>query len=235
VRGKSENQKEVISLEEVYKIYDMGGGNTVKALQGLDMKVYEGEHVSILGPSGSGKSTLLHMIGLLDVPTSGRICIDKQCTEMLSEDERARVRGKKIGFVFQAFNLINSLTALENVMLPMMIYDTPAHLREEKAMKLLEELEMGNRANHKPNELSGGQRQRVAIARALANDPSIILADEPTGNLDTKTGEEVVQIFEQLHEQGKTLVIVTHDEEIAHYADRIVRIRDGKIVGETKK
>lgn len=232
-RPKSKSHESILlEISDVSKIYDMGGGNTVKALSGISMRVHKGEHISILGPSGSGKSTLLHMIGLLDVPTSGRICLDGHCVEELSEDERAYIRGKKIGFVFQTFNLVNSLTALENVMLPMMIYDVPAAEREERAMRLLEQLGMEERAGHKPNELSGGQRQRVAIARALANDPPIILADEPTGNLDSKTGQEVVDIFDALHKKGKTLLIVTHDEEIAHCADRVIKIKDGQIISD---
>lgn len=227
-----EKEKIVIELKNVHKIYDMGEGNIVKALQELSMHVHNGEHISILGPSGSGKSTLLHMIGLLDVPTSGMICLDGHCVDELSEDERAYVRGKKIGFVFQTFNLVNSLTALENVMLPMMIYNVPKDEREDRAIVLLEQLGMEDRIGHKPSELSGGQRQRVAIARALANDPPIILADEPTGNLDSKTGQEVIEIFDDLHKRGKTLLIVTHNVGIAERADKILHMKDGMIIKE---
>ncbi|MCX8205724.1 MAG: ABC transporter ATP-binding protein [Candidatus Micrarchaeota archaeon] len=220
----------ILDLEGVSKEYIMGRDLVVSALCDVDLQVKRGEYISVLGPSGSGKSTLLHVMGLLDLPSSGRVCIDGHCAWKMTEDERAYIRGKKIGFVFQVFNLVPSLTALENVALPMMIYNVPRDVREERARGLLEQLGMGNRLNHKPNELSGGQRQRVAIARALANDPPIILADEPTGNLDSKTGEEVVGIFNELHEKGRTLIVVTHDEEIARHADRIVRIRDGMIV-----
>ncbi len=229
-----ENTKKMIELKNVCKTYIMGEGVTVNALQGLSMHVNEGEHISILGPSGSGKSTLLHMMGLLDKPTSGKICLDGHCTEEMSDDERAYIRGKKIGFVFQTFNLIPSLTALENVMLPMMIYNAPREEREERAMELLTQLGMENRAGHKPSQLSGGQRQRVAIARALANDPPIILADEPTGNLDSKTSTEVVEIFDDLHRRGKTLIVVTHDEGIAGCADRVIKIKDGRVLEEER-
>ncbi|MGB9635471.1 MAG: ABC transporter ATP-binding protein, partial [Candidatus Micrarchaeia archaeon] len=188
--------------------------------------------ISILGPSGSGKSTLLHILGLLDTPTKGKVFVEEKEVSRISDDERAYIRGKKIGFVFQMYNLVPSLTAIENVMLPMMIYDVPKDIREMRAYQLLEQLGMENRAHHKPNELSGGQRQRVAIARALANDPAVILADEPTGNLDSKSGDEVVEIFNELNKKGKSLIIVTHDNDVASNAKRIIRIRDGRIVSK---
>ncbi|MEM0437975.1 MAG: ABC transporter ATP-binding protein [Candidatus Micrarchaeia archaeon] len=228
--GRQKRENIILSLEGVSKEYVMGKDIVVSALCDVDLQVRRGEYVSVLGPSGSGKSTLLHIMGLLDLPTSGRVCIDGHCSWEMTEDERAYIRGKKIGFVFQVFNLVPSLTALENVALPMMIYNVPKEEREARATELLAQLGMGNRLDHKPNELSGGQRQRVAIARALANDPPIILADEPTGNLDSKTGEEVIGIFNELHRKGRTLIVVTHDEEIADHADRTIHIRDGMIV-----
>jgi putative ABC transport system ATP-binding protein len=221
----------VLKLQDVSKKYVMGE-STVYALREVNLDIHASEYTSILGPSGSGKSTMLHMLGLLDTPTTGKVFVDGIEVSRMSEDERAYIRGKKIGFVFQSYNLVNSLTAIENVMLPMIIYDVPKDVREERAYKLLEQLGMETRANHKPSELSGGQRQRVAIARALANDPSVILADEPTGNLDSKTGSEVVEIFNELNKKGKTLIVVTHDEDIAHNAKRIIRIKDGRIVSK---
>jgi len=201
----------------------------VVALKNVNLRINKGEYIAVLGPSGSGKSTLLHMMGILDVPTSGKIYIEGREVSQLSEDERARIRGKKIGFVFQLFNLIPSLTALENAALPMMVYGVEKEERERRARELLEKLGLGERLNHKPSELSGGQRQRVAIARALANNPEVILADEPTGNLESKSGHEVVEIFTKLNKEGKTVVVVTHDEDIAKHARRIIRIKDGEV------
>lgn len=218
----------VIELENVSKIYPMGHTRVV-ALKNVSLKIYKGDYVAVLGRSGSGKSTLLHMMGILDVPTSGKIYIDGNEVSQLGEDERARIRGKKIGFVFQLFNLIPSLTALENVAIPMMIYGVGKAEREKRAKELLEKLDLGERLFHKPAELSGGQRQRVAIARALANQPEVILADEPTGNLDSKSGYEVVETFTKLNKEGKTVVVVTHDEDIAEHAKRIVKIKDGEV------
>ncbi len=224
------SKKEIIRLEKIRKVYTMGKGVTVEALRGVDLIVRQGEFVSILGPSGSGKSTLLHMIGLLDSPTSGKRFIDGTETSRMSEDEQARIRGLKIGFIFQTFNLIPSLTALENVEMPLMLCRGACKGRKEKAAALLKQVGLGDRLNHHPNELSGGQRQRVAIARALVNEPELVLADEPTGNLDSKTGQEILNILKGLHEQGSTVVIITHDQYITKVTDRVVRLKDGMIV-----
>ena len=219
---------EVIRLENVWKVY-REGVETV-ALRGVDLSIEEGEYVSIMGPSGSGKSTLMHIMGLLDTPTKGKVYIEGRDVSRMSEDERARIRRKKIGFVFQAYNLIPSLTAVENVELPLLLDGVPREERRKVAVSLLERMGLGNRLHYYPNQLSGGQQQRVAIARALANDPRIILADEPTGNLDTKTGRKILDLFKELHEEGRTLVVVTHDPEVAREAERIVKIRDGRLV-----
>jgi putative ABC transport system ATP-binding protein len=221
--------KEILKLQEVCKRY-AEGETGVTAISGMDFTVHKGELTGILGPSGSGKSTLLHIMGLLDRPTTGKLYIDGIETSRLSDAEQARIRGKKIGFVFQAFNLIPSLTALENVELPLIIYDVPKAKRTEKAMAILKRLGLGARLKHFPSQLSGGERQRVAIARALINDPEIVLADEPTGNLDSKTGAEVLSIIEELHQEGKTIIIVTHDEGIVKITEKVVRIKDGKVV-----
>ncbi|MCX8195003.1 MAG: ABC transporter ATP-binding protein [Candidatus Micrarchaeota archaeon] len=219
----------LMKLEDVYKIYEVGE-EKVKALDGVNLEISEGEFASIVGPSGSGKSTLLHVLGLLDVPSKGRIILDGVETTKLTQKELAAFRGKKIGFVFQMFNLIPSLTVLENVVLPAIIYEKDENLARAEAVEILKEIDMGGRLNHYPNQLSGGQRQRVAIARALINDPDIILADEPTGNLDQRTGHEVLELFKRTHERGKTVIIVTHDLDIAKTAERTIRIVDGKIV-----
>ncbi len=221
--------KEVLRLDGVKKVYDMGHGVQVEALRSIDLIIGQNEFVSILGPSGSGKSTLLHIMGLLDTPTSGKRYIDGVETSRLNEDEQARVRGDKIGFIFQTFNLIPSLTALENVELPLMLRKKDGASRRKKASSLLDAVGLGDRLDHHPNQLSGGQRQRVAIARALVNDPEIILADEPTGNLDSKTGKDILALLSSLHQQGKTIVIITHDEYITKVTKRVVRIRDGMI------
>lgn len=218
----------VIELENVWKIYKMGDVE-VNALRGISLKIKKGEFVAIQGPSGSGKSTAMNMIGCLDVPTKGRILLDNKNISHLEESELAQIRGKKIGFIFQQFNLLPTLSALENVMLPMIFQGIEKEKRIAKAKELLTMMELGERLYHKPTELSGGQQQRVAIARSLANDPEVILADEPTGNLDSDSGHKVIRFLENLHHHGKTIIIVTHDEEVARHTHRIVFIRDGQI------
>ncbi len=216
----------IIQLEEVTKLYQMDEIE-VRALNGVDLSVDEGEFVAIIGPSGSGKSTMLHIVGCLDLPTSGKVFLEGTDISALGDSELARLRGKKIGFVFQFFNLYPTLSALENVELPMMIQNTGTQERREKAEKLLESVGLFERKDHFPSQLSGGQRQRIAIARALANDPALILADEPTGNLDSESGQEVLGIFEKLHEESRTIVVVTHEDYVAEMAERTVRMKDG--------
>ena len=223
-------KKSVIKLDNVWKIYKMGNVE-VNALQGLSLDVQEGEFLSIMGPSGSGKSTAVNMIGCLDVPTKGKITLDQHDISKLSESELALIRGRKIGFIFQQFNLIPTLTALENVMLPMIFQGTDEKERVYTATKLLELVELGDRINHKPTELSGGQQQRVAIARALSNNPDVIIADEPTGNLDSKTGTNVLDFLHKLHKkENKTIVMVTHDANLARVSERTEFLKDGKII-----
>jgi len=220
----------VIELQNVKKIYKMEGVET-PALRGVDLKIKKGEFMAIIGPSGSGKSTLLHMIGVLDRPTSGKIYLDGIDISKLNDSELARLRGKKIGFVFQFFNLYPTLTAQENIELPMLILECDRKEREEKALNLIEMVNLEKRAGHLPSQLSGGERQRVAIARAIANDPEIVLADEPTGNLDTKIGSEIMKLFSRLQEEeNMTVVMITHELEIAKHAERVVHMIDGKIV-----
>ena len=221
--------RSIIRLDDVWKIYKMGDVD-VPALRGLDIDIKEGEFITILGKSGSGKSTSLNMVGCLDIPTKGKVYLDGQDISKLDENELARIRGKKIGFVFQTFNLIPSLNAIENVMLPMLFQGVPEDTRRRKASELLNLVGLGGRMLHKQAELSGGERQRVAIARALINDPEIILADEPTGNLDSKTGMEIMNIFKNLHKQKKTIVMITHDKYLASYAKRIVHLKDGRAI-----
>jgi putative ABC transport system ATP-binding protein len=224
----------VIRLKDVWKIYQMGDVD-VPALRGLDLEIKKGEFVAVMGPSGSGKSTAMNMIGCLDIPTKGNIYLEGKDISHLSESDLAQIRGKKIGFIFQQFNLIPTLTALENVMLPMTFQGIPAADRKEKAIELLNLVELSARVNHKPNELSGGQQQRVAIARALANDPEVILADEPTGNLDSKTGGIVMEFLKKMHnQQCKTIVMVTHDANVAEHAERVELLRDGVVVSTRK-
>lgn len=223
----------VIRTEALVKTYEMGA-EQVHALQGVDLEIQKGEYVAIMGPSGSGKSTLMNLIGCLDSPTSGRYWLAGRLVSDLDDDELAYIRNKEIGFVFQTFNLLPRATALHNVELPLIYSGTPAEQRVEKAKLALQRVDLAPRMHHKPNELSGGQRQRVAIARALVNDPSIVLADEPTGNLDSKTGEEIMGLFENLHHQGNTIILVTHEMDIAQHAHRVIFIRDGKIASDEK-
>ncbi len=228
-------KKEVLKLENTCKTYVMGKGIQVKALCNAYLTVSEGEFLCVLGPSGSGKSTLLHIIGLLDRPSEGKVFIDGKDVSKMTSEEQARIRGKKIGFVFQTFNLVPSLKAWENVALPLVIQGIGAAERRRRAVKILTDLGMGDRADHYPSQLSGGQRQRVAIGRALSNEPRVVLADEPTGNLDSKTGAGVLEIFRRLHKEGKTIVIITHDESITDVAQRIVRIHDGTLNDKGKR
>ncbi|MCU0420575.1 MAG: ABC transporter ATP-binding protein [Cyclobacteriaceae bacterium] len=209
-------------------MYKMGD-NIVKALQDVSISIDKGEYVAFMGPSGSGKSTLMNIIGCLDTPNSGTYVLNGQLVSEMTENELAEVRNKEIGFVFQTFNLLPRATALENVALPLIYAGYGKDEREEMAMKALENVDLANRHHHKPNELSGGQRQRVAIARALVNNPSIILADEPTGNLDSKTSYDIMELFQELHDKGNTIIMVTHEEDIARYSHRIVRLRDGLV------
>ena len=226
---------ELIRLKNVSKHYFMGD-SIVKALDHLNFKIYRGEFVAIIGPSGSGKSTAMNLVGSLDVPTSGKIYLDGEDVSEFGESELAQIRGKKIGFIFQSFNLIPNLTAKENVMLPMMLLGKTLEDREKRAVKLLGLVNLGDREDHYPNQLSGGQMQRVAISRSLANDPEVILADEPTGNLDTKTGEIVLKFLDNLNKQGKTIIMVTHDAVIANkHADVVYWLRDGKVEKVTRK
>ena len=230
-----EVKSEVIRLRNVSKHYPMGD-SVVKALRHLDFKVYEGEFIAIMGPSGSGKSTAMNLVGSLDVPTHGTVYLDDGDISELSESNLAQVRGKKIGFIFQSFNLIPNLTVKENVMLPMMFQGTTFEERSDKAEELLRLVELHDRMDHYPGEISGGQMQRVAIARSLANDPEVVLADEPTGNLDTKTGAIVMDFLAKLNTQGKTVIMVTHDPDLAkEYADVIYWLLDGRLDKVTKR
>jgi putative ABC transport system ATP-binding protein len=224
----------MICTEDLWKTYDMGS-EQVHALRGVDIRIERNEYVAIMGPSGSGKSTLMNLIGCLDTPSKGRYWLNSQLVSELDDDELARIRNKEIGFVFQTFNLLARATALHNVELPLIYAGVPAEERLERAKSALRSVDLEARMNHKPNELSGGQRQRVAIARALVNNPSIILADEPTGNLDSKTGVEIMALFDRLHQQGNTIVLVTHEPDIAEYAHRVIHVRDGKVEKDEAK
>jgi putative ABC transport system ATP-binding protein len=218
----------LIALHDIYKIYQMGT-TVVKALNGLNCEIEKGEYVALMGPSGSGKSTLMNVIGCLDTPTSGTYMLNNTDVSKMTDDELAEVRNKEIGFVFQSFNLLPRTTALENVALPLIYAGVGKTERLERAREVLTRVGLGDRVDHKPNELSGGQRQRVAIARALINNPSIVLADEPTGNLDHESSLEIMQIFKKIHSEGNTVVMVTHEEDIAKYAKRIIRMVYGKV------
>jgi putative ABC transport system ATP-binding protein len=224
----------VICTEGLIKTYRLGT-EQVQALRGVDLEIHRGEYLAIMGPSGSGKSTLMNLIGCLDTPSSGKYWLAGRLVSELKDDDLAAIRNKEIGFVFQTFNLLPRATALHNVELPLIYNGTPANERLEKARQALEAVELGDRLMHKPSELSGGQRQRVAIARALVNSPSIVLADEPTGNLDSKTGEEIMAIFARLHAQGNTIILVTHENDIAKHTHRIIRLRDGRIESDERR
>jgi putative ABC transport system ATP-binding protein len=218
----------VIRTYNLWKTYIMGD-QEINAVSGVDIEIKRGEYVAIMGPSGSGKSTLMNLIGCLDTPTSGQYYINGNLVSEMSDDELARIRNKEIGFVFQTFNLLPRATSLHNVELPLIYSGMPAAERIERAKTAMKQVDLEKRMHHKPNELSGGQRQRVAIARALVNNPSILLADEPTGNLDSATGNEIMGLFERLYQQGNTIVLVTHEHDIALHAHRIIHIRDGKV------
>jgi putative ABC transport system ATP-binding protein len=223
---------DVIVVEDLWRTYDMGSEQQVQALRGVSMKIKHNEYVAIMGPSGSGKSTLMNLIGCLDTPSKGKYWLNGQLVSELDDDQLARIRNKEIGFVFQTFNLLARASALHNVELPLIYNGTPAAARLARAKESLADVGLESRMNHKPNELSGGQRQRVAIARALVNRPSIILADEPTGNLDSKTGLEIMALLDTLHANGNTIVVVTHEPDIAEFAHRIIHIRDGQIFSD---
>jgi putative ABC transport system ATP-binding protein len=218
----------LIDLKDVVKDYAIGS-EVVHALRGINMKIDKNEYLAIMGPSGSGKSTLMNILGCLDTPSSGMYKLNASNVSAMDDDHLAEIRNKEIGFVFQNFNLLPRASALHNVELPMIYNGTPAAERRTLAEKALQRVGLSDRMHHRPNELSGGQRQRVAIARALVNNPSIILADEPTGNLDTRTGDEIMELFETLHDQGNTIILVTHEEYIAEHSDRIIRLRDGRV------
>ena len=220
------SSRSLITIQRLHKVYFLGA-TKVHALRGLNLEIGRNEYVSIMGPSGSGKSTLMNIIGCLDVPTDGEYWLNDEDVSSLNDDELARIRNKEIGFVFQTFNLLSRATALHNVELPLVYNGTPAKERKAYAASALEIVGLADRMDHRPNELSGGQRQRVAIARALVNNPSIILADEPTGNLDSKTGIEIMEIFNNLHRHGNTIILVTHEREIALHSQRIIHIKDG--------
>ena len=228
-------QGDVIVVEDLWKTYDMGSEQQVHALRGVNLRIQRNEYVAIMGPSGSGKSTLMNLIGCLDTPSQGKYWLNSQLVSELDDDELARIRNKEIGFVFQTFNLLARATSLHNVELPLIYAGVPAAERSERAKASLTAVGMGDRMSHKPNELSGGQRQRVAVARALVNNPAIILADEPTGNLDSQTGNEIMALFDRLHSEGNTIVLVTHEHDIAEYAHRIIYIKDGVVERDDKK
>jgi putative ABC transport system ATP-binding protein len=224
----------IIDAEDLWRTYEMGA-EEIHALRGVTFKIEKGEYVAVMGPSGSGKSTLMNLIGCLDTPTEGTYVLRGKVVSEMDDDELAAIRNREIGFVFQTFNLLPRATALHNVELPLVYAGIPRDERIEKAKQALEMVDLGDRITHKPNELSGGQRQRVAVARALVMSPSILLADEPTGNLDTATGRDIMRLFEKLHEQGHTIIIVTHEREIADHALRTIHIRDGQIESDERR
>ena len=228
-----EKASEIIRLEDIRRIYRVGN-QEVRALDGVSLSVYQNEYVAIMGPSGSGKSTLMNILGCLDSPSGGHYILNGVDVSEMEDGELADVRNREIGFVFQSFNLLPRYNALENVALPMVYAGVPAKERMERAAAALESVALSERMDHKPNELSGGQKQRVALARALINNPSIILADEPTGNLDTHTSIEIMRLFDEIHSRGNTVIVVTHEEDIAAYAHRIIRLRDGKVESDTE-
>ncbi|MBS1737394.1 MAG: ABC transporter ATP-binding protein [Bacteroidetes bacterium] len=224
----------VLHLEDIKKSYYLGR-QELKVLKGISLEIFRNEYVALMGPSGSGKSTLMNILGCLDSPTGGKYILNGEDVSKMADDDLAEVRNKEIGFVFQQFNLLPRLTAAENVALPLIYKGTPKKLRMELALEMLDRVGLADRSHHKPNELSGGQNQRVAIARALVNNPSIILADEPTGNLDSKTSVEIMNIFDKIQSDGNTVILVTHEEDIANYAHRIIRLRDGVIESDHNK
>jgi putative ABC transport system ATP-binding protein len=219
----------IIEFKNIVKTYDMGGVEQVLALRGVSVNIAKNEYVAIMGPSGSGKSTLMNIIGCLDTPTSGQYLFNGLNVSEMNDNELAKIRNREIGFVFQTFNLLARSDSLHNVELPLIYAGIPSAERKRRATETLQHVQLGDRIHHKPNELSGGQRQRVAVARALVTKPSIILADEPTGNLDSKTGEEIMMLFQELHSQGNTIILVTHEPDIAEHAHRTIRLRDGHI------
>ena len=224
----------LIETRDLWKTYVMGD-EEIHALRGVSISIERGEYVAIMGPSGSGKSTLMNLIGCLDTPSKGSYLLNEKEVAAMNDDELARIRNEEIGFVFQTFNLLPRATALHNVELPLVYAGVSAKTRQERARQALDKVELTSRATHRPNELSGGQRQRVAIARALVNNPSILLADEPTGNLDSKTGTEIMGVFARLHETGNTIILVTHEPDIAGYAHRVISIRDGQVEKDTRR
>ncbi len=226
-------KQKIIELENVAKYYKMGD-DLVKALDGIDVKINQGDFVAIVGPSGSGKSTMMNMVGALDLPTKGVVYLDGEDITNFEESHLAQIRGNKIGFVFQTFNLIPTLTAAENIALPMIFQGIAKEEREKRVGKILKDISLVHRKNHFPSELSGGERQRVAIGRALANNPEVILADEPTGNLDSKTGLEIMNLFKELNKKGRTIILVTHDLNLIKYASKVLKIRDGKLENRKK-
>jgi putative ABC transport system ATP-binding protein len=228
--GSSDNNI-LIQIEDLWKTYQMGT-EEIHALRGVTFEIQRGAYVAIMGPSGSGKSTMMNLIGCLDTPSKGKYFLNTRLVSEMDDDELAHIRNKEIGFVFQTFNLLPRASALHNVELPLIYNGTPAHERRERAMQALQSVELGDRLYHRPNELSGGQRQRVAIARALVNNPSIILADEPTGNLDSATSSEIMNLLDQLHDHGNTIILVTHELDIANHAHRVIRLLDGQIASD---